>query len=158
MSSKRQTIIVLLETYRDVIGVQSSATAGEREADSRALEYSNAYRQGSYAELEQLMGRMRTEAQSLHWHLSERYLRSTRKPQPVTRTGNRWTIHTNQAVIGEDTTKKRKGKYRGEVTETRIVETWNPKVRQGKVDRGLDWLTRHWRGHCRLPTDLTQAA
>jgi hypothetical protein len=137
--SKTERVVVLLETLneaRDGDGsiVQWGEQMGARMNVHGSLWHSTCREAkhdclkpgkrclSSYAELERVLGVMRTERPSQFFHVTERYLRCSQIPKNV-RTGTR--VEHGKAVP---------------VYERRLVTSWSPVVRLEKVRRGVEWL------------------
>lgn len=152
-TSRQQVIETLLERYHDLVDpMQSRGVLG----DGEHLPLMPATYTASVRELERLLGAMREDrlsslvalttgerasVRSLHWHVSERYIRSL--------------VRTRDVPV----TRRAKGKRTVTVLERRVVTTYSPKVRQVLVDAAIAWLADNWalRSEPMLPNELLAA-
>lgn len=123
MSRRELVIVELLERYGELVDPMVSRDGG---GDGVAVPLMPRTYTRDVRELERLLVRMRSERPSQWWHVSERYLRSSR----VTR----------------DVRVRRRGKNGKSawVIERQVVDVFSPSVRLEKVRRGVRWLADEW--------------
>lgn len=142
----------LLTTYRDVA---ETFRTGERCSAEAAwgLKMPQLYNAGSYRKLDGYLCALHSLLPVAWWHLTERYLRSTRRltiASKSKKSKSGWKIAANEAVLSERLIPT------GAVPRYWvIIERWNPKVDLRKVDDALAVLERAWKGPIRLPEAFT---
>lgn len=145
--SAQEIVVELLSTYRDVAGAGERGEGSDR-ADDRLLLMSPLYHEGTYAELERCLHVLRCRERALHWHVAERYLRSTRRVTLGCPGCGRPTPEGAQHSHHDGLRTRRF--ERGRIVELR----WHPHVDLRKVDAGVDWLVREHRGTPYLPREI----
>ncbi len=146
--SQRETIIELARTLnnaRDADGL-TDEPSGDR--SDRLLLNAYIYHQGSYAELERCLYRLRDWHQECYWHFTERYLASERRqtlgcPEcgQATEAGVQHMHRVNRKLRKVE---------RGPIIE----ERWHSDVDLARVDRALDFLVIDWARHEARPPQL----
>jgi hypothetical protein len=142
--TQRETVVALLETYRDVLLPDLPAVGSiTLRADSRLLQLNKLYHDGSYAELERVLKWMRNQGyqqayegvalHKLHWHVMEWYIRAEKVRRNVPRTMKK----SGKVVQLRDV----EGRL---VTTPKIVYRRHKDAREKKVDLGVDWMLLSW--------------
>lgn len=74
--TRRERIKLLLGTYKDVFGPDLlNVEKGDRGFESRALSHGELWREGSYADVQRGLDRLRTSGfRSIYWHTVEAYV------------------------------------------------------------------------------------
>jgi hypothetical protein len=113
---------------------------------------------------------MREERPSQFWHVSERYIRSRRRRvELVYRAGHYLQVDEHsryvkiephhEVVVGFVTAGEHGKHVKGTLGPFGcIVESWSPRVRQSKVEKGVDWLADAFVGTPYLPVEFLEAA
>lgn len=172
--SRRDRLVVLLRSYRDVcVTLQRGDSGGTFYPDSRHLTMPNAWKDGSYAELYDALVRLRSMGPAHYWHLTERYIRSERRPRRLVNFGGRYAYSLARNGAGrlepeylednavmlmayperDGTIATRMGEPRA-VRVVGIVERWDPGVRRQTVERALDFLLAFMPQSIRLPREV----
>jgi len=152
--SQRETIIELTRTLseaRDADGL-TGEPSGDR--SDRLLLLSHIYHQGSYAELERCLCRLRDWHQGCYWHFTQRYAAIERRQTLGCPECGRATEVGVQHI--HRVNRKSRKVARGPIIE----ERWHPGVDMTRVDRALDFLEADWKRHevrpPQLPVELFQ--
>jgi hypothetical protein len=150
--TRRDTLIELIRSLEDVL-LDENGSPGDRR-DSRILKHHPLYHQGSYAELERTLRLCRDRQPVSYWHLAERYIRCRRRHLDVKVVNGRYQLPSYTAAQYDNS-----GRFKGKTLTVKDVqvETWNPAVRLGKVDRALDFLSHQFRGAPTLPREILDA-
>ena len=145
MTRRHQIITELLRHYNDVEATLNSKTGIPGDGDTPPL--MNPAWNHSYRELERVIRHMRHTKPRLWWHVRQRYIATTTTMTecPV-RKGRillppRSELAAGQAVVGAKTVRVQ-------------LRTWHPDVQEAQVARGIDWISRHFRGEPYLPDEL----
>jgi len=142
---RHQIIVEMLRHYNDAEDPLNGPTGIP--GDTGALTLMQPDWNQSYRELERVLRAMRHRKPRLWWHVRERYLSSQLvMAECVVRKGRiqlpeRCELAAGQAQVGAKTVRVQ-------------VRTWHHNVDQALVDKGVDWISRHFRGEPYLPQDL----
>jgi len=151
--TRRQRIVRLLSTYRDVVAPRTSDLGVSAEHGDRILLMPPAYHEGSYRELERCLLRLRVRFPRLDWQVRARYFESEQKTRALARRSGGWVgLGENERIVGTPVqTLYGKGNYRA------FVESWDPHVDPVRVARGVDLIEKWWRGDPQLPREIWEA-
>ena len=162
--SKRDRIVVLLRTFNDTRETLQREDAGKSlYPDSRALYMPNAWKTGGYEELVRALVRLRLRAPKEYWHVTHRYLRSTKRRTDVTRRGEEWVgLRHNQRVFSHampEGEERRRTRPKGDASKSErdfvaIVESWDEGVDVTVVAEGISMLVKLYSGWPRLPDEV----
>lgn len=162
--SKRDRIIVLLKTFNDAREtLQRGDAGGSNYPDDRLLLMPDAWTTGGYEELQRALARLRLRAPREYWHVTHRYLRSTKRRTDVTRCGEEWVgLGHNQSVFshsmpeGEERRRSRPSANasKSERDFVAIVESWDEGVDVTVVADGVTQLVPLYVGWPRLPDEV----
>lgn len=167
--TRRDTIIELARTLRDVQPAAMRGSSNRGTAESFSHAHSTLYRAGSYAQLEAALITMRQPANflgeymhqgqplaHLHHHFAMRYLQADHRPVRVRLAGRnlqvivdgRWCSHQPGVscwqAIG--------GVYKdGQGLSWVRAELWDKRVRWDRVNLALDWLEQELPARLWLP-------
>lgn len=144
--TRRHAIITeLLRNWNDVEATLNAKTG--LPGDGNTLTLMNPAWNHSYRELERVCRHMRHRKPRLWWHVRERYLATqTIMAECKVRNGRimlppRCELAAGQAQVGAKTVRVQ-------------VRTWHPCVELAQVERGIDWISRHFQGEPYLPEEL----
>jgi hypothetical protein len=164
--SRLDKIVVLLETYKDAEETLQRGDGGGRfDPGPRRLSMPSVWKTGGYRELERTLARMKTLEPDLFWHVRERYLRRVRRTETIKRKEGRSLMLRTVVEIDRSPAGVRRfvretwieldpNERVATATEgegPKIVERWHENVRPALVGRGLDWISRNYRGDPRIP-------
>jgi len=145
MTRRHQIITELLRHWNDVEATLNS-NSGLPGTGERIPLMSPAWNH-SYRELERVCRVMRHRKPRLWWHVRNRYLAcDTIMAECSVRKGRillpaRCELAAGQAVVGAKTVRVQ-------------VRTWHPDVQDAQVERGVEWISRHYQGEPFLPEEL----
>jgi hypothetical protein len=155
-SHRVEKIKTLLETYPDAVEALQSGNGG-RSTDELILRWHElympaAYHQGSYAELERVLRRLREATPTLYHHVKHRYLFSKRRTRIVRKNGfGGWrdldTTHARVIWAVMDKHGTHANRYLA------IVEEWDSLVSPVLVDSAILIMERIWQGPLQVPRD-----
>jgi hypothetical protein len=138
----RETVVYLLETYQDVLLSERDGGAGSTR-ESRQLELSKMYHDGSYRELEAVLKWMRNQGyqqayqghalHKLHWHVMEWYLRAEKVRRNIPK-----TLKKGGKVV------QLRDKDGYPVTTPKVIYRRHKDVREEKVHLGVSWMLENW--------------
>lgn len=141
-SPRERVLIELLRLYNDLASPMQGPAGIAGDGDSLPLMPSTYT--ASVRELERLLTVMRADARSIHWHVSEYFIRCT----------------TRNATVWEK--RKAKGGKTLSVEVRKIVYVRDNAIRLEKVRRGVSWLADHWNakaiGEPMLPSAVLEEA
>jgi len=163
--TRRETIVELARTLRDVQGTESVQAGHGHERESRVLQHSHLYRTGSYAHLEHALDLMQLSGDPVRqhrWHFTTRYLRSERKALPARTRGSQLQVLIDNQWQPAKPRAGHREPLGGIYSDTQghrvvLVETWHNHVQPALVELALDWLEQHMPPRLWLP-DWQQVA
>jgi len=152
--SRRQRIICLLETYRDVLettsGDPSTATVGGGSFEDKVLWTESAYRHGGYRELERCLEELQRRCPVVFGHLRARYLHSIKHTKRIQRRSGKWVnVPDNEKILTEPFAADDLGGW-----YIAKVETWAAWVNRNAVALAVKWIEREYRGDPTIPREL----
>jgi hypothetical protein len=154
--NRRETLVELARTLHDARTTDTTETGAGGHSngnDSRLLQLSNLYHDGSYASLELALEHMRRygkqhavqgwSLQTLRWHFVARYIDCDRKRYAARSRGRHLEIlHDHQWQPANSEGRQAAGAPTSDAHGQRVlmVETWHPDTRADRVELALDWL------------------
>jgi hypothetical protein len=175
--TRRDTIIELIRTLDDVL-LDENGSPGDRR-DSRVLKHHSLYHEACidhvckggpchcqpvcergqrcrspWREVLRCLNVLRDERPTQYWHFAERHIRCRRHRFDVKVVNGRYQLPSHTAASYDNSFR-----FKGKTLTVKDVqvETWNPAVRLGKVDRALDFLSHQFRGAPTLPREILDA-
>jgi hypothetical protein len=164
--TKRGTIVELLRRFNEAR--EAFGEAGGPGDGSHVPQMARVWN-SSFRELEKRLIQMRSERPSQFWHVSERYIRATRRQVDLKYQAGLYLLETDgrwarlpahcEVVVGFVTAGERGKTVKGVLGPGPcVVASWDSRVRQSKVDRGVDWLAEAFSGTPYLPVEFLEAA
>ena len=163
--TRRDLIVELARTLRDVQGTEHVAAGHSGRPESRILQPSHLYHQGLYKHLEDALARMKFTGDPVRqwrWHFTSRYLASTRKALPARTRGSQLQVLIHDCWEPAKPSRGFREPLGGVYSDTQghrvaMVELWHNHVQEPRVQDALAWLDRHMPARLWLP-DWAEAA
>ena len=155
--NRRETAIVdMLERFEEARCQAQSEGGTGGEFDSSALVFDEATFTREFRELDRALTLMRATMPSLYFHVSQRYLLCQLRRREIhthkTRAGHRVPKHLPpwQEVVARPVL------MHGE-TASMTIRVWDKRVDPAKVQEGVAWLSREFRGAPHMPKEMAAA-